>query len=152
MRRVDLVELLQQFGCDLNSISFVDVVSKGNLPMIKFFLDRGADLFEGYPFYHGLIGPTRMWLGLYKTYQPKHPELQFQADMALRHFAQEGSMRGVSLLMWLGANPRTKVADSPDQDEDCWETALEDAAYRGNLDIIKRMRPDPKKDDVNRLL
>ena len=151
-RRVDFVELLFENGADPKAIPFADVVSAGNLPVIKLFLARGVDLVEGYPFYHGLIHQTRMWLGIYKQHRTNHPELQLQADMALRHFAQKGSLRGVSLLMWLGANPRTKVQNIQDESEEFWNSALEEAAWEGKLDIIKRLKPDPAKDDVNYLL
>ena len=72
--------------------------------------------------------------------------------MALRHFCKQGSLRGVSLLMWLGANPRAKVPDEAEDYEEFWETPLETAASKGQLDIIKRIKPDPAKDDIQSLL
>jgi hypothetical protein len=41
----------------------------------------------------------RLFPGIYKTYIEKYPQRQFQADMALRDFCQEGNLRGVSLLI-----------------------------------------------------
>lgn len=151
-RRHAIVELLLERGADLKSVPVPSVVSAGDYDTIRLFLERGADMVRGYPFYEGFVRATRMWLGLYKQYRPDHPELQLQADMALRHFVKQGSLRGVSLLMWVGANPRNPAPDDPDESEDMWSSALGQAAIGGNLEIIKRLRPSAKHDDLNRLL
>ena len=120
--------------------------------IIRLFIDRGADVLTGYPIAKGLIHATRLFLGIYKSYIGKYPQLQSQADMALRHFCEKGNLRGVSLLMWLGANPRAKAPSDADESEECWRTPLAAAASGGQLDVIKRLKPDPAKDDLNDLL
>ena len=152
-RNRDIVELMFQHGATVDSVEFDYIVSIGDGEIIRRFIDLGADLITRYPIASGLIRQTRLFLGIYKSNIDKHPELQFQAAMALRHFCDEGSLRGVSLMMWLGANPRTKVPhDADDEDEEYWDTAMQAAAWKGQMDIIKRLKPDPALDDVNQLL
>ena len=148
----DMVELMFDHGASVNMMEFEYVVDEGNIDIIRMFIERGADLITGYPIARGLTRLTRPFLGIYKSCIDQHPELQFQADMALRHFCNKGSARGISLLLWLGANPRATVPIEADDDEVFWETSLETAAYQGNVEIVKRLKPDPAKDDVNRLL
>lgn len=151
-RNKDIVELMFQLGATVDMVDFGYIALSGDAEIIRMFIERGADLLTGYPIAKGLIGLTRLFLGIYKSYIDKHPELQFQADIALRHFCKEGNLRGVSLLIWLGANPRSKVPDEVEDSEEFWGTPIQAAADRGQLDIIKRLKPDPAKDDVNLLL
>lgn len=148
----DIVALIFQYGATVNMVEFDYVVYSGNGDIIRMFIDRGADLVTNYPITTGLIRQTRFFLGIYKSNIKKHPELQFQADMARRHFCDEGSLRGVSLLMWLGANPRAKVPREAGENEEYWETSLMAAAWKGQLDVIKRLKPDPARDNINQLL
>ncbi len=126
-RNEDIVNLLLQYGADVRSLDFSDVVETASPALMRVFIDRGADPITGYPIAKGLIQTTRPLLGIYKTYIDQYPQLQFQADMALRHFCEDGGLRGVCLLLWLGANPRAKVPLDDDEDEDFWTTPLEAA-------------------------
>ena len=114
-RNKDIVELMFQFGAKADMVEFEYIVSIGEAQIIRMFIERGADLITDYPIAKGLIRLTRLFLGIYKTYIDKYPALQFQADIALRHFCEEGNLRGASLLMWLGANPRAKVPQEFDE-------------------------------------
>jgi hypothetical protein len=71
--------------------------------------------------------------------------LQEQADPALRQFCQEGNLKWVSLLMWAGANPRSRgpVLDDVEHGGNLeWHTtALLEACGSGNIDILKRLKP-----------
>jgi hypothetical protein len=96
--------LILQFGATVDMVDFEYIVFIGEREIIRKFIDRGADLVTGYPIAKGLIRLTRLFPGIYKSNIEKHPELQFQADMALRHFCGEANLPGVSLLMWFGAN------------------------------------------------
>ena len=79
----------------------------------------------------------------------KYPELavqlQEQADRAGRHFCFKGELEWVSLLMWVGADPRSG-SSTLDDDEGVYEsehlTALTGAAYSENLQILKLLKPD----------
>jgi hypothetical protein len=73
-----------------------------------------------------------------------------------------GSERGVNLCLWAGADPHTPAphpgsglsgeADTEDGEEPFigW-TAMEEAARQGNLAILKRLGPDPARDDFDDL-
>jgi hypothetical protein len=78
--------------------------------------------------------------------------------MALRQACYDDDLKWVSLLMWLGANPRTKGLatddlDQPDVREDpsCQQSALQIACSR-KPEILRRLRPDPNVDDLRELL
>jgi hypothetical protein len=72
--------------------------------------------------------------------------------MALRQFAQEGNLKWVSLLMWAGADPRSRGATVEDPDDSEWSTtALHEACESDNVDVLKRLRPD-SSDDLAGLL
>jgi len=70
--------------------------------------------------------------------------------MALRQFCQEGSLKWVSLLMWAGADPRTRgpaLDDAEHIDDPEWHTtALNEACTSGNVELLKRLKPNPSDD------
>ena len=81
------------------------------------------------------------------------PQLLDQANMALRHHANEGSMYWVCRLLWVGANPRALVPmiDSRWHDEGD-ESAFQDAVSGGHFAIVEKFGLDPARDDLDRLL
>jgi hypothetical protein len=127
---------------------------------VAFFLERGADPLAEYPFaraFHELRAKTT--LGSYLDCRRSRPDLaarlQEQADMALRQFCQEGNLKWVSLLMWAGANPRSRgpALDDVDHIDDAeWHTtALHEACASGNVAILKRLKPT-RSDDLPSML
>jgi hypothetical protein len=85
--------------------------------------------------------------------------LQEQADRALRKFAYEGDLKWVSLLTWAGGDPRSRGIRLGDEnfgtEEDRAEietTALMEACYQKNLDVLKKLKLDPKRDNLSELL
>jgi hypothetical protein len=55
--------------------------------------------------------------------------------------------------MWAGADPRAGGPTLDDaEDEFEHSTALQAAAYCKDVEILKRLKPDAKRDDVDRLL
>src|SRR5262249_41787884 len=64
-------------------------------------------------------------------------------------------LKWVSLLMWVGADPRSSgpTLDEDDQlDDSTYTTALEAAAYAGDALILKRLKPDAERDDIDKLV
>lgn len=125
--------------------------------IVSFFLERGADPITNHPFAHAFHERVRTALGCYLECKRNRPELatqlQEQVDMALRHFCREGSMKWVSLLLWVGADPRSKGPTLEDPDDlELSTTALDDASAAGQLEILKRLKPDPSRDDLGDLL
>ncbi len=153
--RPAFVELAVGYGADAKAVPFLDVLMTGDRTLASFFLERGADPLTDYPFaraFHQLKAKTT--LGSYLDCRRNRPhlalELQEQADMALRQFCQEGNLRWVSLLMWAGADPRSRGPALDDvehiEDSEWHTTAMSEACFSGNVDILKKLRPSPTDD------
>lgn len=150
--KVGIVELLLDHGADVRWMSFGEVVCWPNPQILRLFIERGVDTQTGYPIARVLKHNPRAFLGVYKSSIDRYPDWQFQADMALRHFCAEGDMRGVCLLLWLGANPRAKVPRDAKEEPEAWESGLWQAAINGHLGIIKKIAPRKGLDDLDGLL
>jgi len=156
-RQYDIVKLAVAYGAETSSVSFTDVLMSWDRGIVSFFAERGADPITSFPFAQAFHGRVRTALGCYLEYKRNQPELaaqlQEQADMALRHFCREGTLKWVSLLMWVGADPRSKgpTLEHPD-DPEMFTTALDEASTAGQLDILRRLKPDPNRDDLAGLL
>jgi len=135
----------------------VDVLLAWNPAIIRFFLDNGADVVTGSPFALAFRERIRTALGPYLECKRSHPELadklQEQADRALRHFCYKGDIKWVSLLMWAGADPRTPGPEIDEEDDpESYTTGLRNACYGGNLEVLKRIKPDRGRDDLAQLV
>lgn len=150
--KFEIVKLLLEHGADPKSIPFDAVVDSANKDLIRFFINAGADVTTGYPFADGFKRAPKLFCGIYKTYIRRVPSLKLQAEIALRHFAAEGKMRGVCLMLWLGADPRIPVPRESDDDEETWVSAMEDAVWHGRLEILQKLKPDPSEDNLTCLL
>jgi len=158
-RRLHLVELLVEHGAELLSVPFLDVLRTWDPKIIRFFLDKGADVITGAPFAVAFGEKVRTALRPFVEYKKAHPEqapaLQEQVDRALRHFCYEGDLKWISLLVWAGADPRSRGPTLDDRwadDPDCYTTALKEACSKGNLEVLKKLKIDPHTDDLSELL
>jgi hypothetical protein len=111
--RLPIAELVLSYGADVNSVSFLDVLMTGDRSLTTSFLAKGADPISGNPFAHAFHElRVKSTLGSYLDCRRSRPELasqlQEQADMTLRQFSQEGNLKWVSLLVWVGADPRSR--------------------------------------------
>ena len=158
--RPAFVELAVVCGADTNAVPFLDVLMTGDRGLATLFLERGADLLTDYPFaraFHQLKAKTTLgsYLDCRKSRSELAAPLQEQADMALRQFCQEGNLKWVSLLLWAGANPRSRgpALDDVDHidDTELHTTALNEACYAGNVEILKRLKPTTA-DDLSGML
>jgi len=64
-------------------------------------------------------------------------------------------MKWISLMMWAGANPRSLGPDMDDRyadDPECHTTALREACSKGSIDALKKLKPDPRLDNLSELL
>ena len=141
-------------SADPYSVRAEDVCRCGDLDVVRLFLDRGVDLTRGNGFAIGLVETKKALLGVYRSYRERIPALQKQIDIALCHCCKEGRIGGVYRLLWAGANPRAKVPelDEPDDDPEMYGTALEATMFSGNFESLKRIGVDPAVDDLNHLL
>ena len=157
--RLDLVELLLANGTDIKSVPLADVLLTWEPRLIRFFLDHGADVLQGRPFTVAFGERIRTALRPFVDYRRAHPELatqlQEQLDCALRYFCGEGDLKWVSLLMWAGGDPRSRgpcPGKEYTEDPECHTSALEEACHSENLDVLKRLKPDPSRDNFSELL
>ena len=79
--------------------------------------------------------------------------------MALRQACQDEDLKWVSLLMWLGANPRsnglaTDALDDPHarEDDNYQQSALQIACASRKPEILRRLKPDPAIDNLRELM
>jgi len=156
-RNFEFVELLLKLGADITSVPFSDVLLSWDPKLIRFFLSRGADFITGAPFAEAFTAKIRTALGPFMECKRSHPEfareLQAQADSALRYFCDSGSEKWVSLMVWAGADPRSAgpMPGEPDDSEN-YTTALKQASYKGNLTVLKMLRPNPDRDNISELV
>jgi hypothetical protein len=157
LRNLELVKLLLAHGAEINGVSLADVLLTWEPALIRLFLDGGADVVTGFPFTEAFGAKVRTALRPYIEYKKSHPEvagqLQEQIDRALRYFCHIGDLKWVSLLMWAGADPRTKGPRLYERDNpECYGTAMEAAALGESVDVLRRLKPNPEADDLGDLL
>ena len=156
MRRLDLVELLVAHGADIHSVDMATVFESWQPEIMKWFIERGADVETEKPLAYALCHRIRTALGILKSYKERFPSFQEQANIALRRHCWDGNLKWVSLMLWAGADPYAKGPSDWDHEADPEEdmNAMEIAALRGNLDIfnLKAVRPDPNKPESKELL
>lgn len=159
LQRLDFIELLVSHGAEISSVPFIDVLRVWKPSIIRYFIERGADLITGSPFAVAFGERIRTALGPWRECREKYPELgpqlQEQADRALRHFCYHGDLKWVNLLMWAGADPHSigPLLNEDEHDDEIEPlTAIRAATYCGNVQIFKHLKPDAKRDDIDRLL
>lgn len=158
-KRMDLIELLCANGADPKTVPLDAVLFEWDPKLIRYFLDRGADPLEGRPFAEAFRERIRTALRAFVDYKRDHPELapqlQEQIDCALRYFCGEGDLKWVCLLLWAGADPRSKgplLGKDWTEDPECYTTGLEEACRPETIDVLKKLKPDPRRDNVTELL
>jgi hypothetical protein len=159
LRRLDLVELLLRNGADIKSLSLADALLTWEPKIIRFLLDQGADVITGSPFAVAFGAKVRTALRPFVEYKQAHPELagqlQKQADSALRYFCGQGDLKWISLLMWAGADPRSfgpSLEKDYTSDPECYISGLQEACYAGNIEVLKKLKPEASRDNLEDLL
>ena len=64
-------------------------------------------------------------------------------------------MKWVSLLLLAGASPRSlgpNIGKEYTNDPEGFTTGLREASYSGNVEVLKKLKPDPERDDLSDLL
>jgi len=163
-RRWDLFDLLLQWGADLRNADVYTVLNTYNVELYERFRAAGYDLTQCHEMASVLGHGTsnRPLLGFVKRHRAEDPKIQRELDMALGHQAKAGNEKGVALCLWAGADAHTPAPDpdfDPSGDTDTEDekerfsgwSAIERAAFEGHLTILKRLGPDPSRDDFNNL-
>jgi hypothetical protein len=115
MRRLDIVKLFIDNGFDPKAVDMSQVFATWDPKIMNYFIEFGPELIKGRPFAYALCERIRTVLNVYKTCRKIIPELQEQADIALRHHCREGNIKWVSLMLWAGADPFKPGPDDPGQ-------------------------------------
>jgi ankyrin repeat protein len=163
-RRWDLFDLLLEWGGDLWSVDVYTVLETYNSDLYERFRASGYDLTEGHAMASILGHSTsnRPLLGFVKRHRAEDPRIQRELNIALGDHAREGNERGVALCLWAGADPHVPALSlnlgtaenaDPEDDEERflgW-SAIEEAARAGHLGILKRLGPDPARNDFDEL-
>jgi hypothetical protein len=158
-----VMRLALQYGASVAAVPFQQLLETGNRDAVKLFLERGADPVTGAPFARAFKGRIKVTLGMFLDCQRMRPELahslQQQADMALRQACWDDDLKWVSLLMWLGADPRSKGPATDELDDQAsqnspedHESALQIACQSRKPEILRCLKPSPEKDDLRELM
>lgn len=161
--RPGTMELALQHGAQVQAVAFQHVIETWDRAVVQLFVRHGADLVTNAPFARAFKGRVKAALGIYLDCRRARPELaealQAQADVALRQACQDDDLKWVSLLMWLGANPRSKGLSTDDldhadalDDPDYCQSALQIACGSRQPEILRRLKPDPALDDLRELM
>ncbi|HLW60645.1 MAG TPA: hypothetical protein VKV57_12070 [bacterium] len=163
-RRWDLFDLLLEWGGDLRSVDVYTVLNTYNADLYERFRASGYDLTEGHEM-ASILGhgtSNRPLLGFVKRHRAENPKIQRELNIALGYHVREANERGIALCLWAGADPHAPApnlnlgiaedADSEDGEERFvgW-SAITEAARAGHLGILKRLGPDPARDDFDEL-
>ena len=163
-RRWDLFDLLLEWGADLRSADVYTVLNTYNVTLYERFRAAGYDLTEGHEM-AAILGhgtSNRPLLGFMKRYRTEDPKIQHELDIALGYHVRAGNEKGINLCLWAGAdahapatNPELCLSENAETDEGekhfaGW-SAIEEAASEGHLTILKRLGPDPTRDDFDNL-
>jgi ankyrin repeat protein len=159
-RRPDLVDLLLTWGADPKGVDPEAVFDTYDLATIERFWSLGTDYTDGYALAHYLGEHTsnKPLFGWVKRHAPAVPEVQRQLDMALGEHVHRGREKGVLLCLWSGANPHVRVPPVRylayglgEEDEDEGSSAVYEACAAGRPELLRRLKPDPAKDDFQEL-
>jgi ankyrin repeat protein len=151
--REDLVKLLLESGAKATNDhdTFSRALWSGHPGIVRLFIEHGADLRTGSPFAWAFGNkPRHSLVGIFKDLIKKDPALAVQATQALNERIRARDEKRISLLLWIGANPRKSVDDL--KIDDYKKTLLEQGARSGNLVFLEKAKIDPKRDNIVSLL
>ncbi len=163
-RRWDLVDLLFDWGADLKSADVYTVLNTYNAQLYERFRAAGYDLTArhemGAILGHGTR--NRPLLGFVKRHRTEDPKIQQELNIALGYHGRAGNEGGANLCLWAGADPHApspnpelgfseNTAEEAEEDRFVGWSAIEEAAREGHLNILKRLGPDPARDDFDKL-
>jgi hypothetical protein len=139
-RRFDLVQLFVEHGFDPKSVDMREVFATWDPQIMAYFIQRGADLRRENPFAHAFCDKIRTTLRPFKECRQSMPDLQEQANIALRYHCKEGNFKWVSLMLWAGADPWKPGPAYPNEELGTdYEgmSALEHAAISRHFEIFE---------------
>lgn len=145
--------LILKAGADPNSALLYDVAKCYSKNLMKAFFDAGVDITSDHQLAEAITAGVKPLSGLYREYRSKILGFPEELATALRCFVKEGNAKWVSLCLWMGADPRLPVSDfGKDFDDEYKRTALEDACSHPKIEILKLIKLDSARDNLEHLL
>jgi hypothetical protein len=139
-KNVPMVDLLLEFGTDPQQVRLDTVLETCDRQIMDRFIAAGFDPCRDNAMAEALLFKARPLLGFIKQYCERFPGLMRQAAMALRYFVEERDVKGVALMLWVGANPHERVPGLFDQrrkeSEEDWDCAFQVAAWKFDAPIL----------------
>jgi hypothetical protein len=127
------------------------------MELFERFQAAGVDLTKYHQMAEALAYHTsnKPLYGFVKRHRQENPSMQKELDMALAYHVRENKEKGILLCLWAGADPHARVSDleyGPDEDpgDEHW-TAVDQAVFQGNVNVLRRFKPDPARIDFDRL-
>lgn len=144
----DMVDLLLRFGADPQAVDFCTVLETCDRALMDRFVEAGIDPCRDNAVARALSFKGRPILGFIKQYRDQFPCLQRQIDIALHVFTSAEDLRGIALMLWLGADPHAQVPSSAYESEGSngfGDTAFESALWARKPEILTQFlkRPIP---------
>jgi hypothetical protein len=163
-RRWDLVDLLWAWGADPTAVDACTLFETYTTPLFERFYAAGADLTRDHELAGTLAYHTsnRPLFGFAKRHRATDPKIQMELNIALAQHVDEENLKGVHLCLWAGADPHAPAPDLrtthwlEEEDEDDEEhfigwSAVERAVIFGKRDLLPVLKPDPTRDNFEKL-
>jgi len=128
----DIVDLLLRFGADPNAVDFCEVLETCDRALMDRFVVAGIDPCRRNAVARAVQTKRRPILGFIKQYQGQFPGIQRQIDIALHSVTEAADLRGVALMLWLGANPHAPTPPSAEEWDDA-ECGSDSTAFHAAL-------------------
>lgn len=143
-RNHSMVELLLRYGADPRAVDFTEVLETYDRALMDSFMAAGIDPCANNAVARALWHKARPLLGFVKQYRAQFPGLQRQIDIGLNNFVDREDEKGVSLMLWLRADPYAMVPASAESDNDKYlECPVEKAMRRENDSILLKLLKTP---------
>lgn len=148
-RDYDMVKLLVRFGGNPNSVDFCTVLETCDRELMDLFISVGVDPCRKNAVAHALYFKARPILGFIKQYLHQFPCLKRQIDLALHSFTDRNDLRGIALMLWLGADPHADTPASVEEDDNGYaadSSAFQCALWSAPTEIVTQFlkRPIPQ--------
>jgi hypothetical protein len=165
-RRWDLLDLLLEAGAHPNDVDPDALFGTYQSPLFERFRELGVDLTAGHALADALSHHTsnKPLFGFARRHRTNDPRYQKELDIALVHHTSRGNEKGVMLCLWAGADAHAAapslnytVSDSDlsdgetEDDTEYGVSAVWQACCSGQVEILPRLRPDPRLDDFDSL-
>jgi hypothetical protein len=159
-RAFDLLELLLKWGADPKDVDLGTLFDTYKSDLFARFQDFGIDLTRGHALAQALADHTsnRPLFGFAKRHRESNPNMQTELNIALVRHVSEENEKGVQLCLWAGADPHAPAlslrfwrGSANGTEDEFGVSAVYEACARGNVVILKRLGPDPERDDFDEL-